>query len=204
MEPNDTTDTSQKALFWTPRRVLEVLGIVVGIAAGGVALYQFFFAAAPAVASSDIILQAEWDSFIVRENQSIAPGEELRGNLNPSTWLELSLQNKGSVPVENLAIRITGNARTEGEPSEFFEGQQGQKKAYLLDSVWRARPGVVLQPLPGGASETVGLSLTTLRLGRFTWGGRTQGLYHLKILVSGSGMAGPAEFQVTLRPFTRD
>ena len=184
--------------------MLEAIGIVVGIVAGGVAIYQFFFAGVSSVAPENILLQAEWDSFIVREKKSIKAGEELRGNLNPGTWLELSLQNSGEVSAENLAVKVTGNARTEGEPSEFFEGQQGQKKSYLLDSVWRSRPGVVLQSPPEGTSESIGLSLTTLRLGRFTWGGRTEGLYHLKVVVTASGMKSPAEYEITLKPFQRN
>ncbi|MEM7218880.1 MAG: hypothetical protein AAF515_10990 [Pseudomonadota bacterium] len=188
--------------IWTPKRVLEVLGVAIGIVAGAVAIYQFAMSTT-SVSHDDILLQGEWDSFIVREKQSISAGQELSGSLNPSTWLELSLQNKGEVPAKHIAIKVTGNAQTEGEPSEFFEGQQGQKRSYLLDSIWRARPGVVLHSPPTGTAETVAQSLTTLRVGRFTWGGRNDGLYYLKVVVSASNMEKPAEFEVTMKPFTR-
>ena len=69
-----------------------------------------------------------------------------------------------------------------------------------MDSVWRSRPGVVLQGPTKGAPKPVGLAHATLGLGRFKWGDRTDGIYYLQLVVTANNMRKPAEFEVALEP----
>lgn len=105
------------------------ISLVIVIAVGMIAIYQFFFI--KQISSQDIVLHAAWNSFIIREQREIRPGETLEGSLNPSTWLELSLRNRGSVAAEHLVVRTSGNEATKGEPSSFFKDGELQKPAYL-------------------------------------------------------------------------
>jgi len=133
------------------------------------------------ITNNDVILFAQWDSGITRENRTISNGEELKGKLNPTSPLELAFRNQSKAPINSLTVKLNGNAKTQGEPSEYFQGQEGLKKEYLLNRVWTTKPGVSLGSLPDGFdTKEQALEFTTLQLGTFRWD-RAEGMYHLRI-----------------------
>jgi hypothetical protein len=152
------------------------------------------------IANKDVILFAQWDSGIIRERRTVANGEVLKGKLNPSRKLELAFRNQSNTSIQNLVVKIHGNARTQGEPSEYFQGQEGLPRQYLFDRVWKSKSGTSLSSLPSGFdTKEQAIEFTTLQLGTFHWD-RTEGVYFLQITLSGEGLAEPVQFEVALEP----
>jgi hypothetical protein len=136
----------------------------------------------------------------VQESQTIAAGEELKGQINPNNQLRLALENQGKLPATDITVALESNAQIVAKPSDFFQtGDVPTDRPYLWTSVWKSKPGTTMSALPKKAlSKEEGLRLTTLELGRFSIT-RTFGVFYLKIIVSAKDVPGQAEYKVSLK-----
>lgn len=177
-------DNRIAAALTTIAALMAVIGGVYAFIEKSVALYEILFPRK--VSPRDILVHAELADSLMKKRETIHAGETFKWTYERGAELVLSLSSRSRLKLSGLSAEISGNARFEGKPSEFFDDGGTPKPSYP-PYLWHSRQDVELQQgrLPH-------------KVGTFRWD-REQGIFWARLKVIAPDLRENAEFFVALR-----